>query len=153
MSGLTNRIEAFLLAMMQECDDGHLEIGRNDLAEKFDCAPSQINYVLTTRFTPYNGYYIESRRGGDGYIRIVRLRTEPVDLVRTLLEDGAFDELTADKCKHILKALYDQGLLEEREAGLMKLALDDTALRRLSNAERKRVRADVLRNMLLVFVK
>ena len=73
MAGLSNYIERFIKEMLQEAEDGMIEIGRNDLADQFHCAPSQINYVLSTRFTPYKGYYIESRRGGSGYIKIMKL--------------------------------------------------------------------------------
>ena len=73
MSDVSNNIEKFLLNMLNKTENGVLEIGRNVLASRFNCAPSQINYVLSTRFTPYRGYYIESRRGGAGYVRIVHL--------------------------------------------------------------------------------
>ncbi|NLK42961.1 MAG: CtsR family transcriptional regulator, partial [Tissierellia bacterium] len=73
MPGLTNIIERFLKSLIDAQEDGIIEIQRNELAEKFNCAPSQINYVLSTRFTPYKGYYIESRRGGGGYIKIIKV--------------------------------------------------------------------------------
>ena len=76
MAGLTSDIERFLKAMLEETTDGMLEIGRNDLAMQFDCAPSQINYVLSTRFTPHNGYLIESKRGGNGFIKIITIVEE-----------------------------------------------------------------------------
>ena len=62
MAGLSNYIERFIKEMLQEAEDGMIEIGRNDLADQFNCAPSQINYVLSTRFIPYKRYYIESRQ-------------------------------------------------------------------------------------------
>lgn len=76
MAGLTSEIEKFLKMMLEDSVDGMLEIGRNDLATRFDCAPSQINYVLSTRFTPYNGYLIESKRGGNGFIKIITVVDE-----------------------------------------------------------------------------
>lgn len=69
MSRLTNIIEMFIKSLLDAQEDGVIEIQRNELAEKFNCAPSQINYVLSTRFTPYKGYYIESRRGGVGILK------------------------------------------------------------------------------------
>ena len=76
MAHLTSEIENFLKALLENSTDGMLEIGRNDLAIRFDCAPSQINYVLKTRFTPYNGYLIESKRGGNGFIKIITIVKE-----------------------------------------------------------------------------
>lgn len=152
MGGLSGRIEDFLLELMQDCVDGRIEIGRNELAEKFDCAPSQINYVLSTRFTPYNGYYIESRRGGSGYIRIVRLSVEDGCLVQKIINDPGLDSLTSDRCKNLLKGLYDRELINEKEYRLMKMATDESALKDLSLDKRKEVRASILKNMLLVLL-
>ena len=69
---LSDTIEHFIKELMTQ-EEPEVELRRNELAEYFSCAPSQINYVLATRFTPDNGYIIESRRGGGGYIRIVRI--------------------------------------------------------------------------------
>lgn len=153
MAGLTNRIEQFLLQMMEEGDEGMIEIGRNDLAQRFACAPSQINYVLTTRFTPYHGYYTESRRGGSGYIRIIRLERSPEELVEEVLDDVVQDAVTVDKARHILDSFLDQGLLTDRECQLMMLAMDDHALTDVPFAERNRVRARILRNMLIILLR
>lgn len=67
---LSNIIEDFINEMLREANGGEIELKRNALAEKFSCVPSQINYVITTRFSPERGYLVESRRGGGGYIRI-----------------------------------------------------------------------------------
>lgn len=152
MGGLSGRIEDFLLELMQDCVDGRIEIGRNELAEKFDCAPSQINYVLSTRFTPYNGYYIESRRGGSGYIRIVRLSVEADGIIEKIINEPSFDSLTSDKCRSILKGLYEQDFIDNKEYKLMKMATDEIALKNLPLDVRKRVRASILKNMLLVLL-
>ena len=73
---LSDEIAAYILRMMECADDGEAELRRNELAEELGCVPSQINYVLTSRFTPEQGYVIESRRGGGGYIRIRRVKLE-----------------------------------------------------------------------------
>lgn len=153
MAGLTSEIERFLLEMLAGAQDGVLEIGRNDLAEHFNCAPSQINYVLTTRFTPYKGYYIESRRGGSGYIRIIRLHRHLEDMVEELLEEVVQDRLTCDKARAILQALEEQGAISRRECRLMQHAVDDNAFREVPADQRNAVRAGVLKNMLLVFLR
>ena len=153
MSGLTGRIERFLLDLLNESDDGILEIGRNELAEQFSCAPSQINYVLKSRFTTYKGYYIESRRGGSGYIRISRMENREDELVNDLLDRVIQDEVTSDKAKHVLNALYEQEALNEREKTIMCHAIDDNALRCVPPDSRNYVRAGILKNMLLVFLQ
>ena len=71
MANISNIIEQFILDTMG--DDSSIEISRNSLAEYFNCVPSQINYVLSSRFTPEHGYIIDSRRGGGGYIKISRV--------------------------------------------------------------------------------
>ena len=152
MSGLTNEIEQFLLELLNQCDNGRLEIGRNELAERFNCAPSQINYVLTTRFTPYQGYYIESRRGGSGFIRIVRLSRDPDQMIKSLYESKITDSLTAGKVQHILQSLYEQGILEKRELVLMAMGTDDQALKSVPLEKRNELRAQIFKNMLLVLL-
>lgn len=74
---ISDAIAAYILHRMEEAEDGSAELQRNELAEKLGCVPSQINYVLTSRFTPEQGYIVESRRGGGGYIRIHRVRYTP----------------------------------------------------------------------------
>ncbi len=153
MAGLTNRIERFLLELFDEGDDGVVEIGRNDLAQRFDCAPSQINYVLTTRFTPYKGYYTESRRGGSGYIRIIRLERSPEELASAVIAETGDEELTLDKARRILNVFLERGMLSEREHRLMLLAMDNHALAGVPPEERNRVRSDILRNMLILLLR
>ena len=70
---ISDEITAYILHMLDQADDGGAELRRNELAEELGCVPSQINYVLTSRFTPEQGYVVESRRGGGGYIRIRRV--------------------------------------------------------------------------------
>ena len=110
MARLTNSIAEFLMEMLDE-EGGMLEIQRNNIAEKFSCAPSQINYVLTTRFTPYKGYYVESRRGGGGFIRIVRVEITDSDKLKYILEDEIGDSITKDKADAIIKELLDNEII------------------------------------------
>lgn len=153
MAGLTSRIERFLLEQIDQSTDGSVEIGRNELAQLFECAPSQINYVLTTRFTPYKGYYIESRRGGSGFVRIIRLENTVENTVTELLDDVVKEEITIDKARHILEALVEQEALTTQESEIMCHAIDDNALRCIPVNARNHVRASILKNMLLVFLR
>ncbi|MCI8553350.1 MAG: CtsR family transcriptional regulator, partial [Clostridiales bacterium] len=71
---LTDEIAAYIYRILEQAEDGYAELQRNELAERLGCVPSQINYVLTSRFTPEQGYLVESRRGGGGYIRVRRIQ-------------------------------------------------------------------------------
>ncbi len=74
--GISDLIASFLQDSLDTAEDGVLEVQRSDLAQRFNCVPSQINYVMSTRFSPERGYIVESRRGGNGYIRITRVRVD-----------------------------------------------------------------------------
>ena len=87
MARISDTIEEFLKLLLEE-SGGKLEIQRNELADYFECAPSQINYVLATRFSLESGYYIESRRGGGGYIRIIYLDINDDDYLYRLIRKG-----------------------------------------------------------------
>ncbi|MDO4778923.1 MAG: CtsR family transcriptional regulator [Tissierellia bacterium] len=151
--GLTSEIEKFLLDMLDLVDTGHIEIGRNELADRFQCAPSQINYVLTTRFTPYQGYYVESRRGGRGYIKIVKLDMTEDELVHEILSNTISDELTFDKVRHITDSLVKEKVLTEKEGLLIKHSVDDNALKDIDMSSRNFIRSSIFKNILLALVR
>ncbi len=153
MAGLTNNIEEFLKKLLLETEDGILEIGRNDLANHFNCAPSQINYVLTTRFTPYEGYHIESRRGGSGYIRIMKLSFKEQPNIRELINDAVGPSITKNKCYQLINTLVMEDIITKREGQLIMHGLEDTALTNVDNNKRNEVRADILRSILLVLLR
>ena len=80
--GISDLIANFLQDSLEEAENGVLEVQRSDLAQRFNCVPSQINYVMSTRFSPERGYIVESRRGGNGYIRITRVQVDRQTLLR-----------------------------------------------------------------------
>ena len=151
--GLTTRIEQFLLEMLASEDIEFIEIGRNELAQKFNCAPSQINYVLTTRFTPYKGYYVESRRGGGGYIKIIKLELSENELINNILNEVIKDTITLDKVKHVVRSLVDDEVLSENEAFIIIHSLDDNALAHVDMKARNKFRADIFKNILLALLR
>ncbi|MGF0040595.1 CtsR family transcriptional regulator [Peptoniphilaceae bacterium SGI.131] len=151
--GLTSEIEKFLLDMLNYEEKQFIEIGRNDLAERFHCAPSQINYVLATRFTPYQGYYVESRRGGRGYIKIVKLDMTEDELISEVLNNTIEDEVTLDKAKHIINSLKNEGILSIKEALLIEHSIDDNALKDIDFNSRNLVRASIFKNILLALIR
>ena len=145
MAQLSDTIERFIKELMSE--EAQIELRRNELAQHFGCAPSQINYVLATRFSVDHGYLIESRRGGGGYVRIVRMRARGEgNLLDALLKrvGNSIDEETA--CA-IIAQLYDVKLVTANEASLMRAAIGRNALA-LPVSGKDVLRAAVLSNML-----
>lgn len=147
MAGLTSDIERFLKAMLEESTDGMLEIGRNDLAMQFDCAPSQINYVLSTRFTPHNGYLIESKRGGNGFIKIITIVEE--DNYLSYLIKNLNKQMTEANADTLFKDLYSRKYFTKDEFLMAKYATSDKALAAISCKDRNGVRSDIIKNILL----
>lgn len=143
---LSNEITKIILEMLER--DGYTEIQRNELAQSVGCVPSQINYVIDSRFTPEQGYIVESRRGGGGYIRIQRVNMDNgIMLMHVVNTIGAsLDEKTFRA--HIMN-LNHRGALGANEARLMLAAASDTALRQLPAELRDKVRACIFKNMLL----
>ena len=150
MAQLSDSIEQFIKELMSE--DAHIELRRNELAQHFGCAPSQINYVLATRFSVDHGYIIESRRGGGGYVRIVRMQTRGEEnLLESLLKrvGNSVDEETAGA---IISNLYERKLVTKNEALLMKSAVSRNAVA-LPISAKDVLRAAVFRNMLMQVFK
>lgn len=151
MSGLSNIIESFIKRLLEDAN-GSIEIQRNELAEYFDCAPSQINYVLTTRFTPYKGYYIESRRGGGGYIKIIKVSINEYEDINEIIVNTIGDSITKNKAFDIINGLEDEEIITERESEIIRAAISDRAINCENNIKNK-LRADILKNILLILVK
>lgn len=144
---LSDTIEAFIKELMEE-EQAQIELKRNELAEYFRCAPSQINYVLATRFTPDHGYIIESRRGGGGYIRIIRvaMQDEGEQLMR-LITQRLSGGVTEHEAAAIIEELRRQGVVAAGEARLMRAAVSAGAIALPINIK-DTLRAAILRNML-----
>ena len=147
MAGLTSNIEKFLKALLEESTDGMLEIGRNDLAMQFDCAPSQINYVLSTRFTPHNGYLIESKRGGNGFIKIITI-VEEDDYISYLIKN-LNEQMTEASADILFMDLYKKKYFTRDEFLMAKYATSDKALSRIEAKSRNYLRSDIIKNILL----
>ena len=109
-------------------DEPEVELKRNELAEYFGCAPSQINYVLATRFSPDHGYLIESRRGGGGYIRIVRIVQSGAQQLMYLINERIGDAIGEEEASRLVQQLTEQKLVTAQEAALMRAAMSAQAL-------------------------
>lgn len=144
--GISDVIADFINDLLAE--DSTAEVQRSELASRFNCVPSQINYVISTRFSPERGYVVESRRGGGGYIRIRRVRADPkLLLMHTVNALG--DRVDIHTAAALLENCVSAGVLAEDIAQLMMAAISDQALRPVHPEGRDIVRAAILKQMLL----
>lgn len=146
MAQLSDTIEQFIKELMSE--DAHIELRRNELAQHFGCAPSQINYVLATRFSVDHGYIIESRRGGGGYVRIVRMRPQQEGNLLNQLIQRVGNSIDEETTNAIIEHLFDIELINQNEAALMRSATARNALA-LPVSGKDVLRAAVFKNMLV----
>ena len=147
---LSDTIEQFIKDMMQQEQQAEIDLKRNELAEYFHCAPSQINYVLSTRFTPDHGYVTSSQRGGGGYIRIVRIVRSGTEQLRYLLNERIGESLTAGEAQILCGQLAEHNIVSGRDAQLMAAAVAPAALSvPVPESVKDVMRARILRNMLL----
>lgn len=151
MARLSDIIESFIKEMIENMD-GSVEIQRNELANRFNCVPSQINYVISTRFSTDKGYYVESRRGGGGYISIKRLNSGSVGEYLMHIITSIGDKLSQHTCEIFIQNFVDYDVISEQAAGLMKAATSDKALVAVSPDQRDEIRMTILKNMLMSLV-
>ena len=142
-------IEEFIKELFN--DDDYIEIQRNDLAEHFKCVPSQINYVIATRFKPSQGYYVESKRGGGGHISIRKINTTKSNyLMHTIASIG--DKITSQEVDIFLSNFLSFEVVTEKEAKLLKVATSDNVLTVPQNIKDE-LRAKIFKNMLINLVE
>ncbi|HHU51059.1 MAG TPA: CtsR family transcriptional regulator [Firmicutes bacterium] len=152
MRSLSDLIEQYLREQLKKVET--LEIQRRELARMFRCVPSQINYVLETRFTINHGFLVQSRRGGGGFIRITRLNWEPGEEFSEILEELLEIGVSQEEAELILKRLIQTAVLEYEEAVLLNQVLQDVLINEaerngLGGEEQNQLRARVLRALLL----
>lgn len=128
--------------------EGIADIQRNELATRIGCVPSAINYVITSRFTPQQGYLVESRRGGGGYIRITRISSERQNVLMHIV-NGIGATLDENSCRIIIRDLLYRKLLSEEAAKIMSIAVSERSLCDVPPLFRERVRATVFKSMLM----
>ena len=139
MSAISDSIEKFILSLLEEEDT--IELQRNELAHYFSCAPSQINYVLATRFNLDRGYAIESRRGGGGYIRVVKVNTDKNNFLYQLV-----------KADDLIHQLFAHNIISKDEGRIMLASISDDALAVPLNIKNI-LRADILKQELIAILK
>lgn len=142
-----DRIEQFIMTLLEE-QEGAAELQRNELAVRIGCAPSQISYVLSTRFSPLCGYMVESRRGGGGYVRITRVDASRSEYVGSVVQDELGLPVSERRAREIVRELVRGGYISRERADVMFAAVSENALRQAGeNADA--VRSSVLSSMLL----
>ena len=147
---ISEAIAREILSILEE-QNGIAEIKRNDFATKLGCVPSQINYVLASRFTPEQGYVIESRRGGGGYIKITRICNDKKSQIMHII-DALGEQIDYYSARSILINLCYQELIEQKAAGIVLAAISDKALKGVDPNIRDRVRSEIFKNALVMAV-
>ncbi len=138
-------IEEFIKELFE--DDNEIEIQRNDLAQKFNCVPSQINYVIATRFKPAQGYYVESRRGGGGHITIRKVNNTKEDYLMHIINNMG-NSISNSEAEILISDFLTYSLINKKEAKLLRVATSDNVLN-IPKQYRDLLRANILKNMLL----
>ena len=144
---ISDIIEQFIKEMLEQ-EQGTAHFQRSELASRFNCVPSQINYVINSRFTSNHGYMVESHRGGGGSIKITRI---PMDrtgyLMHIVLSLG--NSIGQNAALTFINNFLDYNAVDVKQAKLMSAAVSDKALSGIRQPEKDMVRADILKNMII----
>lgn len=150
MANISDIIEQFILKALG--DDDSVDISRNELATFFSCAPSQINYVLETRFTVDKGFVKESRRGGGGYIKLSKINLNDDEYISNLILESVGNELSQKRLSQILEKLKFESIISEKEREIIFSALSDASLA-MPFAIKDSIRAKAFKNVLTTLMK
>lgn len=142
---LSDLIEEYINNIMLENEVAQLN--RNTLATMFNCVPSQINYVISTRFVPELGFYVESRRGGGGYIKISRVNSTKDEYISNVIKNAG-GKMSQNVVDIYLEDFMRYNILTEKEVLILKVILSDKSLNKVEKNTRDEVRADILKNVL-----
>ena len=145
--GISDLIAEFIGEMLDETD-GQTELQRSEIANRFNCVPSQVSYVISTRFSPEHGYIVESRRGGGGYIRIRRVQADPKQLIMHTV-NSIGDRIDFKTAVAFLSNLFDADVLDEKTMLLIMAAIGEYALRPVPRELRDTTRANIIKQMLI----
>lgn len=151
MANVSDIIEHFILNVLGE--EEKLNISRNELANYFSCAPSQINYVLSTRFTPARGYTFESRRGGGGFITVIKLQSNPNDIYDEIFSQQLVEGISYLKACQILERMEKNDYITVSEANILRAVLSDKSLIAPTPGSKNVLRLSALRSAYLEIMK
>ncbi len=146
---MSDMIEEYLKKAINE--SGRVEIRRSELANLFDCVPSQINYVINTRFTIQHGYAVESKRGGGGYIRIIKMQVKSNTEMLERMSQLIGDQISEKEAEIMIQTLYENEFMTRREAQIMLAAIDQNNFSG-SQLIDKKIRANILLSMIRLLI-
>jgi len=151
LANITDLIEHYLKQILQSSAEGTVEIQRSELADKFSCVPSQINYVISTRFTLEKGYFVESKRGGGGYIRIQRVDLPSLQAVQHHIQQTVGEQIDQTTAEGLIYQLEEARFVTVREARMIKAAISRDVLA-FKLPVRDEIRAKLLKAMLIALL-
>lgn len=143
---------AKLIEEMIEEGEGSTNVRRNDLAQRLGCVPSHVSYVISSRFTPERGYITESRRGGGGYIRIVRVPMSKDEYLMHFFQ-AIGTSLSENEAKAYVRNLLENEVISAREASVIGAAVSASALGKLDAGAANIIRADIMRHILMTLMR
>ena len=146
MANISDIIEKFLLDALSH--DDSMDISRNELANYFNVAPSQINYVLSTRFTTDRGFEVVSQRGGSGYIRLIKLDFSNDDYIKDLISNRLKNPIDYNSAKQVLLNLKDNNIISESEYDIILTMISQKALSNPFNIEDK-LRSQIMKTLMI----
>ena len=146
---ISDIIEEFIMSSLDE--DKFIEISRNDLAKFFSCVPSQINYVLNTRFTLNRGFVVESQRGGGGYIKVLRVQDNNNNFLNNVL-NMCMQPINFVQAVQILSQLQERKLIKTKELNIIKAAVSPKSLNNPINMDNT-LRSNILKQIVIEIIK
>lgn len=148
---MSDLITKEIIKMLNESEENIAEIQRNEFAGIIGCAPSQINYVLSSRFTPEHGYIIESRRGGGGYIRIKRVVLNQSSAFMHII-NSIGSRIDSMSTRIVIENCLEAGLISRETAALIGAALSESVMQTVPPEYKDTLRAAILKQMLLTLI-
>lgn len=143
---LSDLIEEYIREIISSND--YVELRRNELADRFNCVPSQINYVIQTRFVPELGFYVESRRGGGGYIKITKTNLSKSEYISNIMKKIG-SNLSQSVIDVYLNDFLMYNILDKKTANLISVAVSDKSLGKINRMDRDYIRADIFKNLII----
>lgn len=143
---LSDIIEEYIKNAIEE--NHYIELKRNELAQEFNCVPSQINYVISTRFIPELGFYVESRRGGGGYIKISEINISQCDYIKNIVRKIG-SKMSQSTLDIYLKELLRYNIIDNNIVDIISSALSENSLKKVNKQKRDEVRADMFKNIIV----
>ncbi len=143
---LSDLIEEYIMNAISDAQE--VELKRSEIAQTFNCVPSQINYVISTRFIPELGFYVESKRGGNGYIKISRINLTKHDFLKDLINKIG-RSMSQSVMDVYLRELLGYNVIDEKVANIISAALSEKSMLQVDKLKRDQVRADMFKNILV----